>query len=235
MAGIMKSGTRGRQLDPTLIQVLSLYLLLLAFFVILYNISKVEQFKTVAVAESLNATFADQGRTSKNPTRLTSALGRIITDHAFQKRIGRLIANEIPLAQVTEIKPGSVFEARVPVEALFEHDDVAPSRLAWTRRLAGVLAGSPPGMRYEVDLMIGTAADDGDGDGDDGDGATRRKLALARAGHLAARLVAAGVPAGQVGAGLERGDPNWVRLVFYVRGATRAGAAEPDRYGGAAG
>ncbi len=231
MAGIMKSGTRGRRHDPTLIQVLSLYLLLLAFFVILYNISKVEKFKTVAVAESLNATFTDQGRTSKNPTRLTSALGRIITDHAFQQRIGQLIANEIPLAQVTEIKPGSVFEARVPVEALFEHDDVAPSRLAWIRRLADVLAGSPPGMRYEVDLMIGTAADDDD-DGDGG--ATRRKLALARAGRLAARLVAAGVPAGQVGAGLERGDPNWVRLLFYVRGATRA-AAEPDRDGGAAG
>ncbi len=219
---------RGRQRDPTLIQVLSLYLLLLAFFVILYNISKVEQFKTSAVADSLNAAFADHGQTTAKPTRLTSALGRIIADHAFQQRIGQLIANEIPLARITEIKPGSVFEARVPVEALFEHDDVAPARLPWTRRLADALADSPPGMRYEVDLMIGTAAD---GDG----AATHRALSLARAGRLAARLVAAGAPPGQVAAGLERGDPNWVRLLFYVRGATTGRAAEPDRHGGAAG
>ncbi len=229
MAGTRRVGTRGRRRDPTLIQILSLYLLLLAFFVILYNISKVEQYKTVAVAESLNATFADHGRTTEKPTRLTSALGRIITDHAFQQRIGQLIANEIPLARITEIKPGSVFEARVPVEDLFELDDVAPSRLAWIRRLAGALAGSPPGMRYEVDLMVGTAADDGDGD------APRRRLSLVRAARLAARLVAAGAPPGQVGAGLERGDPNWVRLLFFVRGTTRGRAAEPGDDGGAAG
>ena len=79
--------------DPTLIQVLSLYLLLLAFFVILFNISKVEQFRTSVVTESLNSTFNDSGQTTETPVPLTSAQGRVIADHAFQRRIGQLIAS----------------------------------------------------------------------------------------------------------------------------------------------
>ncbi len=210
--------------DPTLTQVLSLYLLLLAFFVILFNISKVEQFKTIVVADSLNSAFANRGQATKTPIPLASVVGRIIADPAFQQRIGQLIAAEIPIAEVKEIKPGFVLEARVPVDVLFEDDDVAPARLQWTERLADVLAGAPSGMRYDVDLMVGIAAD--------ADG-SHRALSLARAGHLAARLVAAGAPSGQVAAGLERGDPKWARLLFYVRAGRTGSEPDSDPDGGA--
>ena len=120
-----------RQRDPTLIQVLSLYLLLLAFFVILFNISKVEQFKTTVVTDSLNSAFNNSGQTTHTPAPLTSTRGRVIADHAFQRRIGQLIAAEIPIAEINEIKPGSVLEARVPVDILFENDDIAPARKPW--------------------------------------------------------------------------------------------------------
>ena len=215
----MPRGQQQRR-DPTLIQVLSLYLLLLAFFVILFNISKVEQFKTTVVADSLNSTFASRGQTTENPAPLASALGRIITDPAFQQRIGQLITTEIPISEVREIKPGSILEARVPIDALFEGDDVAPDRLQLTKRLAGALGSAPPGVRYDVDIMVGIAADtEADVDG------SHRALSLARAGHLAARLVEAGAPSGHVAAGLERGDPNWARLLFYVRGGRIAATA----------
>ncbi len=149
--------------DPTLIQVLSLYLLLLAFFIILFNISKVEQFKTSAVADSLNSAFDNRGQTTKTPVPLASTVGKFLTDPAFQQRIGDLIAAEIPIAEVREIKPGSVIDARVPVDVLFDGDDVAPARLRWTEQLASALDGAPPGMRYDVDLMVGVAANaDGD-------------------------------------------------------------------------
>ena len=216
---------RGQQYrrDPTLIQVLSLYLLLLAFFVILFNISKVEQYKTTVVTDSLHSTFASRGQPTENPAPLASALGNIIADPAFQQRIGQLITAEIPIAEVREIKPGSILEVRVPVDELFEGDDVAPNRLQLTERLAGALGGAPPGMRYDVDLMVGIAADMEAGvDG------SRRALSLARAGHLAARLVAAGAPSGHVAAGLERGDPKWARLLFYVRGGSVTPTAEAE-------
>ncbi len=207
--------------DPTLIQVLSLYLLLLAFFVILFNISKVEQFKTTVVTDSLNSTFAGRGRPTESPAPLASALGSIVADPAFQQRIGELITSEIPISEVREIKPGSILEARVPIDALFEGDDVAPNRLQLTERLAGALGGAPAGMRYDVDLMVGIAADmEAGADG------SHRALSLARAGNLAARLVAAGAPSGHVAAGLERGDAKWARLLFYVRGGRISAATE---------
>ncbi len=100
----MPRGQQHRR-DPTLIQVLSLYLLLLAFFVILFNISKVEQFKTTAVTDSLNSTFANRGQPTENPAPLASVLGSIVADPAFQQRIGQLITAEIPISEVKEIKP----------------------------------------------------------------------------------------------------------------------------------
>ena len=215
----MPRGQQHRR-DPTLIQVLSLYLLLLAFFVILFNISKAEQFKTTVVTDSLNSTFASRGRPTENPAPLASALGSIVADPAFQQRIGQLITAEIPISKVREIKPGSILEARVPVDELFEGDDVAPDRLQLTEQLAVALGGAPPGMRYDVDILVGIAADmEADVDG------SHRALTLARGGHLAARLVAAGAPPGHVAAGLERGDPNWARLLFYVRGGRKAAPA----------
>ena len=218
----MPRGQQHRR-DPTLVQVLSLYLLLLAFFVILFNISKVEQFKTTVVTDSLNSTFSSRGQPTKNPALLASALGIIVADPAVQQRIGQLIRAEFPISEVREIKPGSILEVRVPVDELFEGDDVAPNRLQMTERLAGALGGAPPGMRYDVDLMVGIAADtEADVDG------SHRALSLARAGNLAARLVAAGAPSGHVAAGLERGDPKWARLLFYVRGGRIAATAETE-------
>ena len=98
----MPRGQQHRR-DPTLIQVLSLYLLLLAFFVILFNISKAEQFKTTVVTDSLNSTFASRGRPTENPAPLASALGSIVADPAFQQRIGQLITAEIPISEVRVI------------------------------------------------------------------------------------------------------------------------------------
>ena len=228
----MPSMPRGQQHrhDPTLVQVLSLYLLLLAFFVILFNISKAEQFKTTVVTDSLNSTFASQGRATENPAPLASALGRIVADPAFQRRIGELITAEIPISEVREIKPGTILEARVPIDALFSGDDVAPDRLPLTERLAGALGGAPPGLHYDLDFMVGIAADT---EPDAGGG--HRTLSMVRAGHLAARLVAAGAPPGQVAAGLERGDPNWARMLFYVRGRRISAAAKAEPAAGVAG
>ena len=227
----MPRGQQHRR-DPTLIQVLSLYLLLLAFFVILFNISKVEQFKTTVVTESLNSTFANRGKPTESPAALASALGSIVADPAFQRRIGELTTSEIPISEVREIKPGSILEARLPIDALFEGDDVAPNRQQLTERLAGALGGAPPGMRYDVDLMIGI-----DADMEAGADASHRALSLARAGNFATRLVAAGAPSGHVAAGLERGDAKWARLLFYVRGRriTAATEAAPAAAGDVAG
>ena len=208
--------------DPTLIQVLSLYLLLLAFFVILFNISKVEQFKTTVVADSLNATFASRGQNTETPEQLASSLGTIVSDPAVQRRIGELIAAEFPIAEIRELKPGRILEARIPLSSLFQGDDVADDRRRFTESLAEVLASAPFGLRYEVDFLAGFAADTETDAGRD-----TRALSMARAGNLAARLVGAGAPPGHVAAGVEQGDPNWGRLLFYARGGATSPTIEP--------
>ena len=219
----MPSMPRGRRFysDPTLIQVLSLYLLLLAFFVILFNISKAEKFKTTVVTDSLNSTFASRGQNTDTPERLASAVGSVVTDPAFSRRIGDLIAAEFPIAEVRELKPGRILEARIPIDSLFRGDDVAPDRRQLTESLASALGSAPPGVHYIVNFLVGIAAEtESDADG------RFRSLSMVRAGRFAARMIGAGAPSGHVAAGLERGDPKWGRLLFYVRGRRIAAATE---------
>ena len=219
----MPSMPRGQRYlsDPTLIQVLSLYLLLLAFFVILFNISKVEQFKTTVVTDSLNSTFAGRGQNTESPERLASAIGSIVTDPRFQRRIGDLIRAEFPVAEVREIKPGTILEARVPIDSLFSDDDVAPDLRHLTESLALALDNAPPGVHYDVNFLVGIAPD-----GEPETDRSGRSIAMVRAGRFAARLVTAGAPAGHVAAGLEQGDPKWARLLFYVRGGSFSATTE---------
>ncbi|NQU71082.1 MAG: hypothetical protein HQ514_11065, partial [Rhodospirillales bacterium] len=64
--------------DPTLLQILSLYLLLLAFFVLLFNLSRTEELKSNSVARSLNTSFSRKGQPQEEPEIFVSAEGDVI-------------------------------------------------------------------------------------------------------------------------------------------------------------
>lgn len=58
--------------DPILLQVLSLYLLLLAFFILLNNISNASAARERLVVGSLNSAFSSTGRETESPPVFTA-------------------------------------------------------------------------------------------------------------------------------------------------------------------
>ncbi len=104
---------REKPLNPLLLQVLSLYLLLLAFFVVLNSIASVDDARSKAVSGSLNSTFASFGTLAKEAKLLTSSMGNVIADVAFLSKVGKLVRTELSLAKIAVISPARQFLYRV--------------------------------------------------------------------------------------------------------------------------
>jgi hypothetical protein len=191
--------------NPLLLQVLSLYLLLLAFFVVLNTISRVEDGRRQAVSGSLSETFASVGIPSDRTIRFTSNEGELLGDAAYLQRLGSLIKTEFLIAKVTQTTAGRLLEVTFSLNELFVSDAnvIAPERRPLIDNVAAALRTVRPEWRYDVEILVG--ADPGNA------------LAMARAASLAKLFVAAGIQKRRILAGLVRGDPGNLRLRFHVR------------------
>lgn len=221
--------TGAKQRDSSLVQVLSLYLLMLCFFILLFQMSRVEELKATKVAGSLNAAFAANGRPTDDARAFTSMEGSVLVDAAFEKRIGDLVRAALPLARVDVISAGEVYEIRSPLADIFlaESALLDPSAEPFVGRLAVALASRERGFGFTLKALVS-------GDWITPDQLARAEpLAIARAGRLASSLLAAGAPVGLVSAGVEQGDLDELRLVFrtdYSGGRTTdtlSGAGAP--------
>jgi len=191
--------------NPLLVQVLSLYLLLLAFFVVLNTISRVEEARLKAVSGSLNETFAAVGLPADETLRITSNEGEILQDAAFLKRLGSLIKTELAIAEVSELSLGRTLEVVVSTSALYVADQaaIAPEHRQLIDDVAKAVRTPPRDLRYDVEILLGS---------DPGN-----ELAVSRAAYLADVFAAAGVQKRSLLAGLERGRSGDLRLRFHVR------------------
>ena len=201
---------------PLLMLVLSLYLLLLAFFVVLNTISNVEVTRLQAVTGSLNETFAVDGKPANKSVTLVSSQGNLFSDAAFLTRVGNLIRTEFAFATVEEFLPGRLMVVTMPADSLFipGREAINPLRRPTVDRVAKSLINPSPGVRYDVDILVGNSATD--------------DLVIGRSAFLANVFAAAGSPARSIAAGIEQDSPGQLRLLFHVRPRNEARLIFPD-------
>lgn len=209
-----------------MIQVLSLYLLLLAIFVLLYNLSRAEESRVRSVTGSLNSTFSSRGTPTQEPDVLTSLLGTVLEHSRVREKFGQLVKTDIPLAKVEVVTPGQTLQARFPVTELFETDSVRirAARRRLIKKIASLLGEAPPGVRFDLEVIVGGGwtprrASDG-----------KVSLPIGRASRMADEIISAGAPPASTAGGIDQNDLGWVKLLFHVRAADepRGPYAEPD-------
>lgn len=213
---------------PNVALFLSLFLLLLAFFIVLTALSQQEDAKAQAVMRSLERTFSSAAviRSETGPLEgvYTGSRGSVLGEtRSFIDEAGAILESEIPAVRIERPLPGRLMQARVRTAALFADDGATlrRSRDALIDRLVAALAAAPPGVAFEVEFLIGT---DYDSTNNPPSGQT---LSMARAGAFARAMIARGAPPASLAVGLEPGDTDWVRLVFRVVEAPRRGQGEP--------
>ena len=192
---------------------LSLFLLVLAFFILLVTISTLEEVKTKSVMDSLTSTFTSIVPPSTDPTRFKSKEGDMIAGQQYQETVTDIFAAALQVAQVKVVHPGRLMQVQIPASTLFAADEarIQPAQFQFLDRIVAAASGRPPGLRFDLEFIIGSRVRA------DGGLPQSQTLELARAGAFAREMAARGLPPDSIAIGIEPGDPNDVTMWFYIR------------------
>jgi Membrane MotB of proton-channel complex MotA/MotB len=188
----------------------SLFLLLLVFFIVLFSISQVHQPRLDAVMTSIDDAFG----------RLPSGLGLLTrpipsdadaTPEGWVRAVGALVTGFAPLSESPHLAPGgTLLEIDLAPEQIFQTDtgQLQPDAAAILDRLAVLLQRRLPGRHYRLILRAVVPH-----------GATDANLAADRIAGFAAALFAKGCPADALAIGIEPGSSAALRFDFVLVGA----------------
>lgn len=214
---------------------LSLYVLVLAFFIVLVTISSPEKVKSRAVMDSLTSTFASLMAPSTDLTAFMSKEGDFLAAEAFQEQISGVFTSAIQVAKVEMILPGRLMRVVMPADSLFfpGTSDIREAQVALLDRIVASLSVSTPGLHYDLEFIIGSPYGPGKSL------PVGETLETARAGVFARAMLARGVPPDGIAVGLKPGDAGEIVMRFFVRPQNEArltfepaGAAKAKRGNG---
>lgn len=183
---------------------LSLYLVLLAFFIVLASVSQQDTGRVVKAIASVRATFPSDlplGSASGQGTSLFVEVERGLPD-----RVGRLVEADLPLTAPSKDAATGQVATEVKADVFFEGAGLTRPGEGLLRRIASFLAAPPDGARLVVTALVP------DGDSQSAD----------RAARIARTLIEDGAPADTITIGTDRTAGGSVRFFFAVRSAEAA-------------
>ena len=209
LASRLSASTKSGQ-NANIVAMLSLKLLLLAFFILLTTISKFEEERSRAVMYSVAVAFAGAVPATEGRAVPDAGIGALEKHASLSERIRALFRQTLPMVEVETAADGRVLRLEVRARDLFAmgHADLRPQRGLLLRRLANALTDPRrgPGL-YTVEVLHAVPP---------GDGAAATRLPAARSGTVVRSLTALGVPGDRLSTGLwpTRGDPG--RIAFEI-------------------
>lgn len=214
----MKEIKNNAQNDAGTITFLSLFLLLLAFFILLNALSTIEETKTREVLTSVAATFRSVVDSDTQAQILVSDLGPTPEAHEVLDALEQLWVTSVPITRVERLTGGQVMQLTIPVNELFLGGQpvLRADRDPLIDSTALVLARKAGATLTEVQIVFGVEARP------EMLSPPESQLAAERAGKVAAAFVDHGTPEDRIGVGLRDGDPKLMRIRFEIRDAARA-------------
>lgn len=212
MGHSMTGGDRRSNMQAAgLTSVLSLFLLLLAFFIMLNSMAQFEARRTRAVLGSLAATF-NVSDPDGNSRTLGSFVGHVQAVAELERDITGLLRTLVGFGSFELIRTGTLLSTSIDNDVLFV-DDVSASQALkdLVKPTAALLAAASNEVIIEMTAYARPA-------GGKVSGARSRAVeeAAARAGTVVRTFTAFGVSPGQLVVALEDGDPGQTRFEFRV-------------------
>ncbi len=213
---------------------LSLNLILLAFFILLNSLSDFESARARAVLASVKQAFNGEVEAAGQHPAFSSALGALPEVEAKMREFGSLFEAMAPAAQAKSIRRVNLVRVDFPISALFRPGSLhfRPGREVLLERLAESLRKGAQGTpRYLLEILVGTGARTSSASSGSAS-PTSPSLELRRAAVLAARLNAEGAPLDGLSTGLRPGAADSLRFIVRLRpdtGAAAGSGAEEGR------
>jgi len=203
---------RGRAGDSNVVLMLSLYLILLAFFILLNAISDFEEARTRQVIDSVNEAFYGQLEPTNAPALLNGSPGLLPEAEALTNEVGSLFESLVPAVRSTRTARTRAVHIEMPSVALFRigKDTLRPDRQALIRRMVkALLRRSERDLVYKLEFLHGVPAG--------GAAGAARAQEVRRASGLVARLIDEGLAPETLSIGVLPGRPGRVEFVLSVR------------------
>jgi hypothetical protein len=200
---------------PTVI--LSLFLLLLAFFILLNTLATIEESKSKQVLNSVALSFRSPALDTTSVEVFISDLGQSPEPDELLRTVKRLWVTSVPVAKVEVLSPGRVMQMTMPANELFlgGKAELRSDRRRLFQNLAQVLARRGGTFKGEIQAVLGA------GETLTGGAPNGTSLQMRRAAVFAEELVAYSAPSDALAVGLREGDPRTLRIRFSVRDAAR--------------
>lgn len=201
-------------LDPTLGLFVSLYMILLAFFIVLNFISNQNVAKQRAAMESVNSTsdrpFAAR---SEDPITITPA-EKTAPNNEFANEVQGLLTSVINREDRFSTEGGNTLQIDLPVVRFFasNSDVLRQDRDSFISRMSELAGNVVEGERREVEFLFGSGAM-----GFQNPPGAAMRLSQQRAASLSAALVKQGFPPESLSIGLSAMPADRVVMTFRSR------------------
>jgi len=207
------SNDSGLVKDSGPILFLGLFLLLLAFFILLNSLATREEIRTRAVINSLLLTFQAPEEEKTSTEVYISALAPVPEPEELVDEFERIWVASIPLLKIERLSEGRMMQVVMPVNELFfgRGASVRSDRRTLLINTSKALSYKAQGFINELEFVLGIGA-----------GGERDEIQKARVVSIARELVANGAPADTIKIGIRNGDMNSIRMRFHVREAQQA-------------
>jgi hypothetical protein len=219
MAGLARDTGR-RQSNSHIVALLSLKILLLAFFILLNSMASFEEERRDAVVESVREAFQGLLPAERNVTERLSGLDGFDGSEDVISSLNELFGRNLPLAEKLDASGSRTLQVDLQVGELFtgQGGELNPEGSETLRLVAGVLSDARfSGQDYHVDVLYGLSGKTSGVEGNRG--------AVMRSGVLVRELESHGLPSARLSSGLLPSFPGMVRFHFTVGAETAPGAA----------
>ncbi len=196
--------------DPSVALFLGLYLILLAFFILLSTISSLSASKSEAAVGSINSAFRSDSRIEAlTGDSILVARGAGQLDRNLLGAVRASFSSAFPNEEINETVIGGAVRFVISADRIFQPGSPALQEEAdLFERLAASLESSVLGFRNEVEVVLRTGEDLRSGENPEG------RLLIERAGTLAREMLAKGVFARSVQTGLRAGTSGTIAFFF---------------------
>jgi hypothetical protein len=142
--------------DPTVVIFLGLYLLLLAFFILLNTISTFDDEKSEQAKDSVGVAFSEILPPALRAEEELVSKGAVLELNSYQGQVQAALATILKLVETTSIGEGQL-RVSTSVEQLFDEqgETFNEDAIAFMDKISRVLRREQSGVRREVEIILG--------------------------------------------------------------------------------
>jgi hypothetical protein len=190
----------------------SLYLLLLAFFIFLHSVSVLQEERVRTVLGSVNIAFAGLSRDTP-ADRQRKLSGEEQGTQAFHAKLKNVFETAVPLVESRFTKGGTRLQFTVPVRQLFAYRSLELRNTLgdFLEEVAATLIARNNNVATDLEIRIGTGIEL------PSLATVSENIAAQRVSHLSQILMEEGVPSRNISIGMEAGDAGLIHFSFFLR------------------